>query len=131
MALLALGGVGCQETEPAGTAGATSRQGTGALGAEGARTELTREGQEVVSGELLVRFKTGTGQASILQTHALVGAQLRHTFQSVDGLQLVSVPEGRSLEELVEAYRADPDVAYAEPNFIYRTQTLPDDPELE
>jgi subtilisin family serine protease len=93
------------------------------------RTEVTSEGQEVVSGELLVRLRPGVENA--VRTHGLLGAQVVRTYHSLPGLQRVSLPKGTRVEAAVEAYRADPEVLYAEPNALYRIDTTPDDPEFE
>lgn len=80
-----------------------------------------------VPGELLVRFKAGVTASArqlTLEKYTL------HTIRSLynGDVQLLRVPEGRELE-IATALSADPDVVYAEPNYIYRAfDLIPDDP---
>jgi subtilisin family serine protease len=129
--LLVLGAAGCQELPqtPEQPSASTARRGSAPLAVQELRTELTREGQEVVSGELLVRFKSGSEGS--MRAHGMMGAQVMRTYRFLPGLQRVSLPPGTDVELAVEAYRADPDVLYAEPNAVYRIDVTPDDPEFE
>ena len=69
-----------------------------------------------VPDEILVRFKPGVDAAAIATINATLGATYKATITSVD-VQILSVPTGQVLTK-VEDYRANPNVAYAEPNFI-------------
>ncbi|MBN1208777.1 MAG: S8 family serine peptidase [Myxococcaceae bacterium] len=121
-AVLVLQGCAKKEEPPTGLASATPQShGTPSqktLGAEG--------GAEYVPGELLVHFKENAGELA-LAAHASLGAKVLHTYRMYPGLQLVSVDEA-SMEAALAAYQADPNVLYAEPNYIYRTSALPNDP---
>lgn len=130
VSLLALGAAGCSETKKEAQ-GPAPRQVVRSLGAGDVRTELTSDGQEVVAGELLVRFKDEVSTRSAPQLHAQLGASVRYSSRAVSGLQLVALPDGVPVEQAVAAYRASPDVLYAEPNALYRIGALPDDAELE
>lgn len=129
--LLALGAAGCQESpqSPEEASAATARRGSQTLGAQELRTVLTREGHEVVTEELLVRFKPGAEGS--FRAHGMMGAQVMKSYRFLPGLQRVSLPPGTDVELAAEAYRADPDVLYAEPNAVYRIDVQPDDPEFE
>jgi len=132
-ALLTLGGAGCQESQEspveAGTSTGTAPRASRVPLAPEQRTELTSDGQEVVSGELLVRFKDGSeGEVG---THGLLGARVLESYRSVPGLQRVLLPASLNVEGAVEAYRADPNVLYAEPNYVYRIDATPDDAEFD
>jgi len=82
-------------------------------------------------GEILVKFKPGTPPETIES----VGARLK-TFvkrkSELTGVRLLSLPSGLSVEEALKAYRGQPDVLYAEPNYIRRaSDTLPNDVQLD
>jgi subtilisin family serine protease len=82
---------------------------------------------EYVSGEMIVKFKaSATPQvrraALARQGHAIL-ADLYEP-----GMALVRVDAGQTVEEAVAAYRSDPDVAYAQPNYVYEGARLPLDP---
>ena len=132
-ALLTLGGAGCQDAQETsveeGTASATARRASRVPLAPELLTELTSDGQEVVSGELLVRVREGAEGA--LGTHGMLGARVLHSYHSVPGLQRVLLPASLDVEGAVAAYRADPNVLYAEPNYVYRIDASPDDPEFD
>jgi type VII secretion-associated serine protease mycosin len=69
-----------------------------------------------VPDEILVKFKPGVDAAAIATINAALGATYKATITSVD-VQILTVPAGQVLTK-VEDYRANPNVAYAEPNFI-------------
>jgi hypothetical protein len=53
---------------------------------------------------------------------------LKREFKSVTGLQLVSLTSGATLKGALRDYRKDPNVLYAEPNYIVHALALPNDP---
>jgi subtilisin family serine protease len=72
-------------------------------------------------GEVLVKFKSGTVSTSSVKAHQAVGAKVVKKFKLVRNLEKVELPEGVSVKEAVQAYLADPNVEYAEPNYIRKT----------
>jgi subtilisin family serine protease len=76
-------------------------------------------------GEVIVKFRKGV--SNTFKTHNLVGARLIKK-SKIEGVERVSLREGILVEEAVRAYESDPDVEYAEPNYIVRKTALPDDP---
>jgi len=84
---------------------------------------------EYVPGELLVRFRFGTIEASKRSAHTLVGGTKARSFSLVPGLELVKLPPGRSVADAVRDYGRFATVEYAQPNYVKRaTSTIPDDP---
>jgi thermitase len=78
-------------------------------------------------GEVLVKYKPSTAAraraASVaLQGHALI-AELPEP-----GWAQVRVGAGETVAAAVAAYQNDPGVEYAQPNFIYRASSAPNDP---
>lgn len=84
--------------------------------------------QTYASGEVIVRFKSGTTSARSVAVHAGLAAHVVHEYRTLSGLQLVVLPQGMAVEAALEAYQRDPDVLYAEPNYIYGLDTVPNDP---
>jgi len=78
-------------------------------------------------GELLVRFKDGTSQATIVNVHKAVGATVIKSFSNVANLQLVKLPAGFAVQDTIGIYMADANVQYAEPNYIYSLSAVPND----
>src|SRR5262245_52507972 len=72
-------------------------------------------------GELLVRFKDGVGPGGADRAHRAVQARVARGFSTVGHLELVKLPRGTRVEDAVRAYRRDPAVAYAEPNYTVRS----------
>ena len=80
------------------------------------------------SDEILVRFKSGTAAAGVSAVHARHAGQVVREYRLPSSLQLVRVPQGMTVEQALEDYRKDPEVDYAEPNFVYQLQAMPNDP---
>jgi subtilisin family serine protease/PKD repeat protein len=85
--------------------------------------------QPYVEGELLVRFRTSSQvhAADTEQLHASLGARVVRRFRHQPGVELLRLPEGLSVSEALEAYRAHPDVEVAEPNLRFHATRTPDD----
>ncbi len=83
-----------------------------------------------VEGELLVKFKREVGDARAEAVHGKFNARKLRQYKSVRGLQHVKLPKGLTVEEAVAAYKKDPNIAYAEPNYLYYAQAIPDDTEF-
>ena len=79
---------------------------------------------------MLVRFRTGTNRRAMLASHARLGATVKRTYSALSGLQLVRVAEGTPLARTMHEYRSDPNVLYAEPNYILHALALPSDPDF-
>jgi len=84
--------------------------------------------QPYKSGEVLVRFKSGTTSIRSAAVHAGIAAQVVHEYHAPSSLQLVRVPQSMSVEKAIEAYQRDPEVLYADPNYIYELNVVPNDP---
>ena len=89
------------------------------------------EGIEVVPGELIVRFEPGVGAAKASRTLTEAGAESEQRLP-VAGTRLADTDRGRAATaETIAELERDPDVVYAEPNFVRRLDALPDDPFLD
>lgn len=75
-------------------------------------------------GELLVKFKSGVVSSSSLKAHQAVGASVTKKFSIVHNLELVKLPQGLSVKDAITRYMSDPDVEYAEPNYIKHAATI-------
>ncbi len=85
-------------------------------------------GYSYVADHLLVRFKPGVPQAFKEYANTMVQAQVLREYTSVDNLQLVRLPAGMSVEQAITTYRDNPDVLYAEPDYLQYADTTPNDP---
>jgi thermitase len=80
----------------------------------------------VVAGQALVRFRAGTAAAVEQLAHVRAGAHVVRTIGT--GYRHVMFPTQVPLRTVLDAYRADPAVAVAEPNLIARLALTPNDP---
>ncbi len=82
---------------------------------------------------LLVRFRDEAGfrveAAQSVQDRAILGAtRIGRTLGLVPGLREIQLTPGVGLEAALAAYRAHPQVLYAEPDYRVRIATTPNDP---
>jgi len=73
-----------------------------------------------VPGELLVRFRTDISKNAANQVHAALGTSLVRAFDVVPNLQRVRLPARLTVTEALALYKKNPNVLYAEPNYIRR-----------
>ena len=79
---------------------------------------------------VLVRFKAGTQRAAKDNAHAAAGVlRTLKEYHVVEGLELVEVQDGGVLAATA-AYRADPSVLYADPDYIVHVIDVPGDPDF-
>ena len=79
-------------------------------------------------GELLVKFKSGVIATSSLKIHQAVGASVTKRFNIIPDLEHVKLPKGLSVKDAIMQYMSDPNVEYAEPNYIIRvSDRIPND----
>jgi serine protease len=82
---------------------------------------------EFVPGQFIVKFKNGVPARAVEALNAQHGANVLTT-SPFAGFKVLSVPNGKSVEGMVNAYRRNPNVEYAEPDFIAYAHGLPNDP---
>lgn len=81
-----------------------------------------------VEDQILVKFRDGVDIQAKANAHARVSGKRVKEFKIVSGLELVKLFPGMPVEEAIRLYRENPDVLYAEPNYIAEAQNAPDDP---
>jgi subtilisin family serine protease len=80
-----------------------------------------------VPGELIVRFRRGVTASE--RTAALSAENARFADSlGLRGLVRVELPRGASVGAAAAALEAEPDVLYAEPNYLSQLSVLPNDP---
>ncbi len=82
--------------------------------------------------EIFVRFKSNSSNKASLdeiskKINLQIGATVIKEFPEVKGLQLVKISGNVSLQDALAKYLANPNVLYAEPNYIYKQEAFPDD----
>ena len=79
-------------------------------------------------GELLVKYRDAAAAGKAV---ARVAGAVTHGRHMGGVLHRLRLPAGVSVAEAVERYRRDPDVVYAEPNYIVRKAIVPNDPRFD
>jgi subtilisin family serine protease len=87
----------------------------------------TMEKGKYKEGELLVKFRSGVLTAQSLKTHQSLGSSVARRFSIVPHLEHVKLPAGLSVKDAIVKYMADPNVEYAEPNYIRCASSIPND----
>ena len=85
-----------------------------------------------VPGEVLVKFRSLADQVdshprNVVAAHAVIGARIIDVLPTVN-VHRVRGTRKQSTEALMQAYAKRSDVEYVEPNYIYTTQVIPNDP---
>lgn len=82
--------------------------------------------QEYVPGEVIVKLK---GKSKTLQAQAFIGKAVAEKSMSLKGswsglnMHHFALKAGESVENAIADLKADPDVLYAEPNYIFKMQS--------
>ncbi|BBO68322.1 hypothetical protein DSCA_22520 [Desulfosarcina alkanivorans] len=82
-----------------------------------------------VDGEVLVKYRQNRAPGKRAGDRAARGLSTVQAFRA-SGVRKVRLPADMTVDQAVALYRSDPDVLYAEPNYRYRLQALPDDAEM-
>jgi len=77
-------------------------------------------------GEVLVKYKTREAMAASNVSAAVSGATVANSLDQIR-TRLVKLPPGITVEQGIELFRNDPNVAYVGPNHIVRVCIEPDD----
>lgn len=75
-------------------------------------------------GELIVRFKDPAKAAKSISLHKATTLGPFRRFQ----FNHIRLPADTTVQEALAAYRSDPNVLYAEPNYLVRKSSIPNDP---
>lgn len=75
--------------------------------------------QAYIPGQVLVKFNEGVSEEQAQALHDRLGSAILKHFQKLH-IDLVKIKSGLTVEEAIRLYQGDPQVAYAEPNYIRR-----------
>lgn len=81
--------------------------------------------EKFVQGEILVRFKSSmTIQAQQLSVESQ-GARSVKSVSGIMNISKVKLPLGETVSAAIEAYQSNPNIEYAQPNYIYYATAFP------
>lgn len=83
---------------------------------------------EYREGELLVKFKPGVIQDRITAINSESGVKVLKVIPKIN-LHRLGSTKGKTTKELLELYRRDPNVEYAEPDYVVTIAANPNDPD--
>lgn len=86
----------------------------------------TKKKAEYVPGELLVKFRDGTSEVTAEALHSSIHAAKKREMKEIR-VHHIKLSESITVTEAVEHYQRDPDVEYAEPNYIIHKASFPSD----
>jgi len=89
---------------------------------------LLAAGKNYVEGEVLVRFRDDAVKVEERQAVRSHKLSVLTEFRAVKNLCHMQTPPGADMQKIIRELSADPDVLYAEPNYIYKALVIPDDP---
>jgi subtilisin family serine protease len=76
---------------------------------------------------ILVKFKAGETDGQMATVHQRHGGKLRKKFRRIRW-QVVGIPVGSTVQQVVAQYQADPQVEAAEPDYVVHATRTPNDP---
>jgi len=80
-----------------------------------------------VTDELLVKFKPGVEKTQQTQSLSALGSKEIQRVGKKQQFSRIKLKKGQAMQQALEAYRADPNVEYVQPNYLYYAQAVPDD----
>jgi subtilisin family serine protease len=108
--------------------GAPARLSSGARTASASHlASAGRAGFQFVPGEVVVGYKPGTSSATVRAARASVRGALRASVRRAR-TEVLALPKDATVATAIASLRADPSVAFAEPNYIRHLTLTPNDP---
>jgi thermitase len=90
------------------------------------RPAFRKRGPGFAPGQVLVKFKPELGEPLLDETARAYGLE---KIEQIPGLEIYKyqIPAGFTVEETVSALKQNPDIEYAEPNYVAHIVTTPND----
>ncbi len=78
--------------------------------------------------QILIRPKSGVSLSLLAGFHAAQAGEVLNTFSKIGNLQILRVPQGKTVPDLIARYEKSGLVEFAEPDFFGRIDATPNDP---
>jgi subtilisin family serine protease len=97
--------------------------------AQAAGFQSTSAENQYASDEIIVKFKPYVTLSERSQTAQSFGAKSIQTLSNKSDLSVAKLPAGQTVTQALSVYANDPNVEYAQPNYIYHATAVPNDPD--
>lgn len=114
---------------PSGGVSSTTTVKTAAGGSAGAQVQVDWT-RPHAPDSLIVGFHPGVSNAASANAHAAVGGTVTRSFNVIPA-DVVQLPPNANIQAMAAMYRARPNVAYVEPNYIHHISDFPNDPSFD
>ena len=81
-----------------------------------------------IPGEIIVKFKKDATNSAHRNIITVNGHSVKKILDKSGRLYHISVGSGQTVSDGLAQYQADPNVEYAQPNYIYQAMAIPNDP---
>lgn len=100
------------------------------IGADTPAQQAVAADAPYLAGEILVQFSPGTPGAAFARALGQIGGQVLETVHGAadGGLVRVAIGNGLSVEQAIAVLAHNPNIVFAEPNYVLSISTLADDP---
>lgn len=88
------------------------------------KAQKKKQQSKYASDQLIVKFKSTTEAKKLREKHSL---KTNKKLNSI-GAEVVNIPKGKNVQNLVKELKKDPSVEFVQPNYKYYTSSLPNDP---
>lgn len=96
---------------------------------EEAAIESTNPNRQFVPGEVIVRFEPGSPASGRAAARVEIQGTVKRDLL-LPRAQVLKIPPGRTIQQVIERLEANPNVTYAEPNYIVQLAGIPNDPDF-
>ncbi len=87
------------------------------------------DGTQYARDEVIVKFKSAVSDSAIMSTLDAADSEVQESLPG-DDLVIAGVPEGQTVDSFIDMLSAQPDVEFAQPNYIYHIEKTVNDPYL-
>jgi subtilisin family serine protease len=91
--------------------------------------QSTSGGNQYTPDEIIVKFKPNISLSARSQTAQSYGAKTMQALATTSDWSVAKLPAGQTVTQALSIYANDPNVEYAQPNYIYHTMAVPNDPD--
>ncbi len=93
-----------------------------------ASSALTAAAPAYRQDRILIQPKPGTAPEALAGFHSAQNCGVLQTFEAMGGMQILSLPEGETVEDCIARYQQSGLIQFAEPDYLRQLAATPNDP---